>query len=226
MREPGLITKYLVEKAQGIIKLEPEISDNEGIGYLAFDSGGVEIEVGEFLYGLVRALKPQRVLTTGVYSGISDAYIALGLKDNGFGQSQAVEYETFHIERARNLWETLGIANIIHVHQGSSLDFVPSGLYQLIFLDTEPMIRFAELEKFFPKLEPGGFIGIHDLPRTFCQGNINQDHPEMKSYPFGDVPPQMQEWLQTGKLVKFHLPSPRGMVFFYKTREEDYNVKT
>lgn len=44
------------------------------------DDGGVEIETGEFLWGLTRILKPKHVLTTGVYTGISDMYIAQGLK--------------------------------------------------------------------------------------------------------------------------------------------------
>lgn len=57
-----------------------------------------------------------------------------------------------------------------------------------------------------------------------CQGNINPDHPEMKSYPFGDIPAGMMELLKTGQLIKVHFPTPRGLVFFYKPKEDDYKV--
>jgi predicted O-methyltransferase YrrM len=216
-----MITKYFEERTG--LRTVPEVSDNTK-SYSMYDDGGVEVEVGVLLFGLVRILKPSRVLTTGVYSGISDMYIAQGLKDNGFGKTTAIEFEQYHIDRALNLWEKAGVKDHIEVHKTSSLDFKPKEMYQFMFLDTEPQIRFAELEKFYPFLDDGGYVGIHDLPRTLCQGNINPDHPEMKSYPFGDVPPLMKELLQTGKLIKIHFPSPRGLVFFYKPKEDDYKI--
>lgn len=80
----------------------------------------------------------------------------------------------------------------------------------------------AQLVKFFPHVKEGGYIGIHDLPNTLCQGNVNPDHPEMKSYPYGDLPEQIVEWLKTDKLRMIHFPSPRGLTFLYKTKESDY----
>ena len=222
MREPGVLTKYLAEKGRGLIKLEPEVSDNEDQGYLAFDDGGVEVEVGELLYGLIRILKPKEVLTTGIYSGISDMYIGQALEDNQSGISTALEFEQYHINRALELWTRTGVAHRIFPIHTSSLDYVPDRQYQFILLDTEPGIRFQELEKFYPFLDEGGYLAIHDLPPTFCQGNINPDHPEIKSYPFGDVPEMMQELMKSGKLVKVQLSSPRGFALFYKPRERDY----
>ena len=104
----------------------------------------------------------------------------------------------------------------------SSLDYIPTGYYELMFLDTEPDIRFKELVRFYPYLSYGGFVGIHDLPRSFCKGNINPDHPEIKDWPFGPVPDEMKKLMKNGELIKFHLPSPRGMVWFYKPRKDDY----
>ena len=46
-----------------------------------FNTGGIECEVGELLYGLVRALKPKHILETGTYHGLSSTYMALGLKE-------------------------------------------------------------------------------------------------------------------------------------------------
>lgn len=216
------ITNYLVDRAQGMLKTEPEVSDNLQI-YSMFDDGGVEVETGEFLWGLTRILKPRYVLTTGIYTGISDMYIAQGLKDNEAGFSTALEFERKHLDRATELWHKTGVSDYIQGVLGLSLQYEPKEQYDLIFLDTEPQIRFAELEKFFPYLNPGGYVGIHDLPRTMCQGNVNPDHPEMKSYPFGDIPSGMMELLRTGQLIKIHFPTPRGLVFFYKPKEDDFN---
>lgn len=203
------------------LKTLPEIRD-EGKGYHMVDDGAVEIEIGEFLFGLVKAIKPNKVLTTGVYTGISDLFIAGALKENGFGHSDAIEFESKHIERAKTLWSRFAVNEYITTHHMSSLDFKPEGDYELIFIDTEPNIRFQELVNFYTNLIPGGFVGIHDLPRNFCQGNINPDHPEIPSWPFGPLPQKIRWWLKDRSLVPFHLPTPRGMVWFYKPRGDDY----
>lgn len=214
----SLLTNYLFTASDGLLTRKPEASAPKG-PYSMADSGGVECEVGEFLYGLTRVLKPQRVLTTGIYTGVSDMYIAQALRDNGFGHSWAVEYEPTHLNRAVRLWQNVGVANVITPILESSLAFQPEFQYELMFLDTEPQTRFAELERFFPHLAPGGYVGIHDLPRSFCQGNTVNG---MEHWPFGPVGPFFQHLLKSGQLVKFHLPNPRGCVFFYRPLIEDY----
>ena len=84
------VTDELIQKSNGLISLHPEVSDWTGKNFMMFDDGGVELEVGEFLYGLVRVMKPENILTTGVYTGISDMYIAQALVDNGTGKSTAL----------------------------------------------------------------------------------------------------------------------------------------
>lgn len=219
------ITEQLVEASNGILKIQPEVRDETGF-YHMFDDGGVEVEVGEFLYGLVRLLQPEKVLTTGIYTGISDLYIAQALKENGHGASTAIEIEGTHILRAKELWTRTGVfipgEYRLKVFHGSSLEFHAEDNIDLMFLDSEPGIRFTELVRFFPSLKEGGYVGIHDLPNSLCQGNVNPDHPEMKSYPYGDLPEQIKEWLKTDKLRMIHFPSPRGLTFFYKVKEGDY----
>lgn len=206
------------------LKTLPEIRD-EGKGYLMVDDGACEIEVGEFLFGLVRILKPQRVLSTGIYTGISDLFIAGALKENGFGHTDALEFEKYHIARASLLWNEHAVDTFITAHLTSSLDFNPIKQYQLMFLDTEPNLRFHELVKFYPYLDQGGYVFIHDTPRTLCQGNINPDHPELPSWPFGNLPDEIKQWLRTGELVKFNFPNPRGMTGFYKRAHDDYDIR-
>lgn len=217
----SLLSNYLEGKSNEIIKIQPEVSDSSG-KYSMFDSGGTEVCVSEFLWGLVRLLKPESILETGTYTGISSLYMSQGLKDNGHGHLTTIEFENFHKERAEKLWQLCGVSEQVTCKLQSSLDFETNQQYDLIFLDSEPQIRFQELIKFFPNLKEGGYVGIHDLPRDLCQGNVNPDHPEIKSYPYGDLPEQIKEWIRTDKLRMMHFPSPRGLTFLYKPKEGDY----
>lgn len=216
------VTDDIFTRGAALIKKSQEILDNTG-QYSMADDGAVEVETGEFLYGLTRILKPNHVLTTGVYTGLSDSYIGMGLAHNAKGDMVALELDPYHLKRAKELWGLLGLTCITG-HLGSSLEYKSDKEYELIFLDTEPDIRFEELVRYEPFLKPGGFIGIHDLPRGMCQGNINTDHPEIKSWPFGDIPPEMRKLLKSGELIKIHLPAPRGLVFFYKPDPSDYKI--
>jgi len=212
-----MITKYF-EEILGQ-KTVPEVTDNR---YKMFDDGGVEAELGDFLYGLVRVVKPKNVLETGLYSGISASYMAKGLQDNGEGHLISIEFEAMHVERAKSRLLKLNLLPYVTVEHTSSLTFNPQNTFQIILLDTEPNIRFQELVRYFPYLDEGGFMFIHDLPRNMCQGNFNTDHPEIKSWPFGDIPSEMKKLFDEKKLIRFHLPSPRGMVGLYKPRKDDY----
>lgn len=202
------------------LKIEPEVTDNR---FSMIDDGAVEVETGELVYGFVRRLKPENVLSTGVYTGISDLFIAQAIKDNGFGHLTAIEFEQFHIDRARKLWEEQGVSSQITSIKSSSLDFEPDRQYQFMFLDTEMHLRFHELVKFFPYLDEGGYVFIHDMPNTLCKGNVNPDHPEVVNWPVREFPPEFDELLKEGKLRPFHFGSARGLVGFYKVKEGDYS---
>lgn len=215
------ITEQLVEQSNGILKSSSEVTDSR---FTMFDTGAVEIETGELVYGFIKRLKPQNVLSTGIYTGISDLFIAMALKENGFGHLDAVEYEKFHIDRAVKLWQTLGLFEVITPVNSDSLKFQPQKQYQFMFLDTEMNLRLHELVKFFPFLDPGGYIFIHDMPASLCFGNTNQDHPNIKNWPVGEFPEAFNNLLKTGQLKMFHFPGARGLVGFYKPKESDYKV--
>lgn len=216
------LTDQLVEASNGLLNKVPEVRDETGY-YTMCDDGGVEHEVGNFIYGLVKVLQPEHILETGTYTGVSALYMGQALKDNGHGNLLTLEVEKTHQDRAEKLWMACGVGGYVTCKLTSSLEFwAHDTQYDLLFLDSEPQYRFAELVKFFPHLKEGGYIGIHDLPNSLCQGNINPDHPELKSYPYGDLPEQIKEWIKTDKLRMMHFPSPRGLTFFYKTKEGDY----
>lgn len=210
------------------MELDPTLTlHNEGewskstLSHTAFNDGGVECEVGEYLYSLIRVLKPKFVLETGTHKGIGASYMSLALADNQEGVLDTVEFIPELYDEAKVRLTKMGTNNTLQF----LLDvkhFQPPHNYQLILLDTEPDIRFAELLKFYHYLDEGGYIFIHDTPRNLCQGNINPDHPQYKSWPFGDIPEGMKDLVREGKLRPFHLNNPRGMIGFYKVHKDDY----
>lgn len=199
---------------------EGEWSDSHS-KYSAFNDAGVECETGEFLYSMVRLLKPQNILETGTHHGIGASYMGLAAKDNGFGLVTTIEFIPEIQRVAFDRFARLGLTQHVQSILGRVEGFAPTTTYGLVLLDTEPITRFAELVKFYEHLEPGGFMFIHDTPRGLCQGNVNTDHPEISSWPFGDIPESMQNLVKSGQLRAFHFPTPRGLVGFYKVHPED-----
>ena len=218
-----MITNWLIENDPSLeVHLEAEFSADTK-GYTAFNDAGIECETGEFLYSLIRLTKPERVLETGTHQGIGASYMGKALKDNGFGVLDTYEFLQPHFEVADKRIRDLELEGYVRVHLqdvGLLQTFEPN--LDLILLDTEPQTRFAELVKFEKFLNPGGFIFIHDLHRGMSQGNINPDWPNIKSWPFGDIPSIIKEWVKKDKLRPFHFSTPRGLTGFYKVHEGDF----
>lgn len=222
------ITKRLLE-------LDPSLSrHNEGYwnepydpnrkgSYSSFNDAGIEVETGEFLYAMVRLLKPDRVLETGTHWGIGAAYMGTALKDNGKGVMETLEFLPEIYQRAQERFKALGL----HINQGGRVNgilgdvakFTPDFNYQLMLLDTEPQTRFAELVKFFPYLDEGGYVFIHDLHRHMHQ-IPNEEHGF--AWPYGPIPNELKDLVTSGKLRPFHFPTPRGLTGFYKVSKDDY----
>lgn len=228
------ITKRLLELDPTLQRFNEQKWDQpfnpDDPGYSSFNDAGIEVETGEFLYAFVRMLKPDHVLETGTHWGIGSSYMGMALKDNHKGDLDTIEYLPEIYEKALMRFIKLGLdarqpgGGPVNSHKGDAKDFVPSvGVrYKLILLDTEPQTRFAELIKFFPYLEEGGFLFIHDLHQNMGQGGINTDHPDEPNWPYGDIPVEMRELITSGKLRPFHFETPRGLTGFYKVHANDY----
>lgn len=213
------ISEQIAELSGGMLKVQSEVSDPN---FKMFDDGAITLEDGELVFGFIKRTKPHNVLSTGIYTGISDLFIGMGLKENGFGHLDAIEYEQVHIDRATKLWERMGLLEQITAIKSDSLQFQPKKQYQFMFLDTELFLRLHELVKFFPYLDEGGYVFIHDVHRHLYKGNINLDHPEIVNYPMGKFPPEFEQLLKTDKLRLFCFPGARGLVGFYKPAQGDY----
>jgi len=212
------ITECLKEKDYTLIEMQ-EPSDSN---YTCFNTGGVETAVGEFLYGMVRMMRPEYVFETGTHHGISSSYMAKALQDNKFGTLTTVEINKENIRVSEERWERIGIRNQVIIDKEHSLKYTLEHDVQLMLLDSEPEFRFKELVRFYQRLAFGGYVFIHDMPRNMCQGNVNTDHPNAKSWPYGDLPLEIVDWVKDRMLLPFHFGTPRGLVGFYKPHKDDY----
>lgn len=191
-------------------------------GYTSFNDAGVETETGEFLYAMVRVLKPEHVLETGTHWGVGASYMGQALKDNKNGILDTLEFLPEIYTRACERMSKLELTEHVHCHLGDARQFIPDCTYKMILLDTEPQTRFGELLKFYPYLEDGGFLFIHDLHQHMHQ-IPNEDHGF--AWPYGPIPKEMTELVKTGALRPFHFATPRGLTGFYKVDPKDYQWK-
>ena len=87
-----------------------------------FDAMTAEVEVLEFLRSVVTTIKPNLVVETGTFLGISTLWIAEGLKQNGFGRVITCEFDPKIHEAAQKRFDESGLAPWIEARLGSSLD--------------------------------------------------------------------------------------------------------
>lgn len=199
-----------------------DVAGGGTVGYSSFNDAGVECEVGEFLYGLVRLLKPEHILETGTHHGVGALYMGLGLCDNFSGHLDTFEFlPENHAIAARHIQDA-GLNRFVKCHFGDVGQFIPEHRYNLMFLDTEPQTRFNELVRFYDFLYDGGYIFIHDLHRHMGQVE-NTEHGY--AWPWGKLPQAIKDWVNTGKLRPFHFANPRGLTGFYKVNNDDYGWK-
>jgi predicted O-methyltransferase YrrM len=211
------ISDFLLKRTR---LLQPQAEYTPGReDYTMFNTGGVELEVGEFLYAFVKMVKPKRILETGTHLGISAMYMAQALKENkGGGKVITLEIFDENIQKSKALWRDTQVEGLIEVHKRSSLEFETSEMFDMLFLDSEPDIRFDELNRFYSKLKPGGFIVIHDLHVNLGLSNLFING--MHNWPFGDFREKFGGLLKDFSLQTFTFRTPRGLVMFQKADKD------
>jgi len=127
-----------------------------------FDSMTAEAEVLEFLRTVVTTIKPDLVVETGTFSGISTLWIAEGLKANGRGRVITCEFDPKVFETAKARIAASGLAEWIELRNESSLDMKIEGAIDLFFSDSDLPIREQEIRRFLPQINPFGLILMHD----------------------------------------------------------------
>src|SRR5467141_1432696 len=160
-----------------------------------FDSMTAEAEVLEFLRTLVTTIKPELVVETGTFSGISTLWIAEGLKANGRGRVITCEFDSKIYENAKARIQASGLAEWIELRNESSLEMKVEGIIDLFFSDSDMPIREQEVKRFLPQINPNGIILMHDA---------SSHHKVVR-----DAARSMEN---EGLLSVVFLPTPRGLV--------------
>lgn len=127
-----------------------------------FDTMTAEVEVLEFLRTLVTTIKPDFIVETGTFLGVSTLYMAEGLKQNGFGRILTCESDADVFAAAQAKFAASGLGAWIEARQVSSLDLEVSAVIDFLFSDSLPELREQEVRRFLPMMKPGGLVLMHD----------------------------------------------------------------
>jgi prolipoprotein diacylglyceryl transferase len=127
-----------------------------------YDSMTAEVEVLDFLRAIVTTLKPEMIVETGTFSGLSTLRLAEGCKANGVGRVITCEYDAKVFMAAKKRFAESGLAQWIEARNESSLEIRVDGRIDLLFSDSDTPIREQEVRRFLPQMNPHGVILMHD----------------------------------------------------------------
>ncbi|MBT9333341.1 O-methyltransferase [Paracidobacterium acidisoli] len=164
-----------------------------------YDSMTAEAEVLEFLRTLVTTIKPNLVVETGSFLGISTLWIAEGLKQNGFGKIVSCELDPLVFAKAQEKIKASPLSPWIDLRNESSLEMKIEGTIDIFFSDSEITLREQEVRQYLPQINPQGIILIHDASS------------HLKTV--RDAALRMET---EGLLSAVLLPTPRGLVIAQK----------
>src|SRR5579884_4565777 len=127
-----------------------------------YDSMTAEVEVLEFLRTIVTTIKPELIVETGTFSGISTLWMAEGLKQNGRGRIITCEFDPVVFAKAKERFDASDLKQWIDLRNQSSLEVQVEGQIDLLFSDSDMPIREQEVRHFLPQVNPYGLILMHD----------------------------------------------------------------
>jgi len=128
----------------------------------------VEIETGQFLYGLVRAVKPINAVEVGTFEGFSAINIAQALKDNGIGKLHTIDCKNyFPQEMFKNYKVQTWINQVIGFSPSALEKIVSENNIDFAFLDGEHTGNAVlnELEVLHKYFRAESYITGHDYTR-------------------------------------------------------------
>jgi prolipoprotein diacylglyceryltransferase/predicted O-methyltransferase YrrM len=126
------------------------------------DTMTAEVEVLEFLQCLMTTMKPNLVVETGTFLGVSTLEMAEGIKRNGFGKIITCEPDAEVFAKAKEKIDASGLRKWIDYRCESSLNLKVPGAIDVLFCDSLPELREAEVRYFLPQINPNGLILMHD----------------------------------------------------------------
>jgi predicted O-methyltransferase YrrM len=164
-----------------------------------YDSMTAEAEVLEFLRTLVTTLKPNLIVETGSFLGVSTVWMAEGLRENGFGRIVSCELDPVVFAKAQEKIAASGLSEWIDLQNVSSFDLKSTGQIDLFFSDSDLDVREKEVRQYLPRISPNGLILLHDA----------SSHP-------GTVREAALRLEAEGLISVVLLPTPRGLAIAQK----------
>lgn len=139
---------------------------------------------GRLLEFLVFAVRPQRVLELGTYSGYSSLSMAPVLPPGGHIDS--CEVDETHAAVARRYLDEAGLGDRVTIHLGPALETIErlAGEYDLIFIDADKLNYPAYYEALVPRLSPNG---IMVLDNTLWSGRVAEPDDSPQTQMFVDL---------------------------------------
>ncbi|MFA5129224.1 MAG: class I SAM-dependent methyltransferase [Patescibacteria group bacterium] len=158
--------RQIKEQAMSELSVHPHCPEERADLFTAYDGESAEIETCEFLYSLVRILKPNKVLETGTAKGIAAIAMASAMKENGFGKLFTIENKKDIAEIASARLDKAGLSKFVKVIVQDSIQFCEETRFKFkfAFLDSSIPIRTKE----FTILNHKGSLDIvafHDTSR-------------------------------------------------------------
>lgn len=102
-----------------------------------FDGWTAEAETLDFLYSLVRLLKPRNAVETGTWLGRSAVAIGSSLRDNGFGSLASIEINPEAAKVASARVAEFQLEAFMSISVGPGLEFTPQGPYDFALFDSD-----------------------------------------------------------------------------------------
>ena len=164
-----------------------------------YDGMTAEVEVLEFLRTLITTLKPNLVVETGTFMGVSTVWMAEGMKQNGFGKIITCEFDPKVFATAKERIQASGFGDWVEYRNESSLDMRIDGQIDLLFTDSDLGVREAEVRKFLPQMNSYGVILMHDASSHLK--TVREAAKKLES---------------EGLISVILLPTPRGLVIAQK----------
>jgi predicted O-methyltransferase YrrM len=164
-----------------------------------YDSMTAEAEVLEFLRTLVTTVKPNVIVETGAFLGVSTVWMAEGLRENGFGRILSCELDPLVFSKAQEKVAASGLSEWIDLRNVSSFEMETPDQIDLFYSDRDTDIREAEVRKFLPRIAPNGLVLMHDA--SSHQRLVREAAFRLES---------------EGLISMVLLPTPRGLVIAQK----------
>lgn len=171
-----------------------------------YDGMATEVETLQFLYSLVRLLKPSVIVETGSYKGYGTYWLARACKEmkHGFVFTCEINQELCHHTFALLQHEGVIDRVSISADPGDAMIRRLSGPIDFAFLDSNLDTRIGEMRELYHKLTPGGVVAVHDT-------STYHDQPGH----LGPRTPMLQLARQYNMQV-INLDTPRGLMLLRK----------